>query len=356
MPPRKKLVRKDVIRLARQKLWTDIGKALDSYEKHVYGDLALGSKRTSKETPAEIEDATGALWLLGQHSDLLDETLARTGDITSVEEIEKILPPEPLKRRGTRTVRRTPVNDHIRGITDGKPSALAQRMVPSAREIAKRVDDDNAFDRGGSARAERDEVNPPNAYGLGSSEEKVLILIAQSAGGLTPAQLAIQITLKKRTIQNILTELKSRHYIIKDENHGKFRATEEGRVAIAGRYADLKKGAILEKLSETERKVLFAIGSKKKGITLSALSVMVPGVKKRTKQNILTALKTRELIEKIEDRFALTEYAREELKGKLERVARAVDPRVMTWIYSVLAFFCAVKATHGQSAAREADR
>jgi predicted transcriptional regulator len=141
----------------------------------------------------------------------------------------------------------------------------------------------------------------------------------QSAGGMTPTQLAIKVALKKRTIQNVLTMLKGIGFIIKDANHGKFRATEEGREAVKGRYAKLEKGAILNELSESEKKVLFAIASKKEGVTLSAISVMVPGITKRTKQNIITALKTRELIEKNDDRFALTEYAREELKGKLAK-------------------------------------
>jgi predicted transcriptional regulator len=293
MAARKKLVRKDVIRLARQKLWTDIGKALDSYEKHVYGDLALGSTRTSKKAPAVIEDATGAPWLLGQHADLLDEALARPGDISTVEEIEKILPPEPPKRgRGTR--KRTPVSDHLRG-------------------------DDGSEGRAGAPQAELEETRSRHPDGLSTSEENVLILIVQSAGGMTPAQLAIKVALKKRTIQNVLTMLKGIGFIIKDANHGKFRATEEGREAVKGRYAKLERGAILAELSESEKKVLFAIASKKEGITVSAISVMVPGIKKRTKQNILTALKTRELIEKNEDRFVLTEHAREELKGKIEK-------------------------------------
>src|SRR4030095_4129137 len=104
-----------------------------------------------------------------------------------------------------------------------------------------------------------------------------------------------------------------------DTNQGNFRATEEGREAVKGRYTKRERGAILNELSESEKKVLFAIASKKEGVTLSAISVMVPGIAKRTKQNVITALKTRELIEKIENRFALTEYAREELEGKLEK-------------------------------------
>lgn len=282
----KKLVRKDVIRLARQKLWTDIGKALDSYEKHVYGDRALGSKRAPEGFPerASVETAMAA------YARRNVEAESREGDITSVEEIERILPPEDVIARGRKRVRkRSPVSDHIRGDKPADPYS-----TPPFSE--------------------------PNEAGLSASAEKVLILIVQSTGGMTPAQIAIKITkLKKRTIQNILTELKSWRYILKDENHGKFRATEEGKAAVKGRFVEMEKGAILEELSESERKVLFAIASKKEGVTLSAISVMVPNITKRTKQNIITALKTRELIEKNEDRFVLTEYARDELKGKLQK-------------------------------------
>lgn len=288
----KKLVRKDVIRLARQKLWTDIGKALDSYEKHVYGDRALGSKRAPEGFPerASVETAMAA------YARRNVEAESREGDITSVEEIERILPPEDVIARGRKRVRkRSPVSDHIRGATD----PFQARTFSNAGE-------------GIPARTRHPD-------GLSASEENVLILIVQSAGGMTPAQIAIKVALKKRTIQNILTSLKSMRYIIKDANHGKFRATEEGREAVKGRFVDLEKGAILAELSESEKKVLFAIASTKEGLTVSAISVMVPGIKKRTKQNILTALKTRELIEKNEDRFVLTEYARDELKGKLQK-------------------------------------
>jgi predicted transcriptional regulator len=290
----KKLVRKDVIRLARQKLWTDIGKALDSYEKHVYGDLALMSTRAHKKTSidAGILDAAIRVGIDLDPDATLSEV--RPGDISSVEEIEKILPPEPPKRRGTRAKKPSPVSDHIRQVVHEEDDETEGRGVPS------------------------DRPSPPHGL-LGTSEEKVLVLIVQSAGGMTPAQIAIKVALKKRTIQNILTSLKSMRYIIKDANHGKFRATEEGKTAVKGRYIELAKGAILEKLSDSERKVLFAIASKKEGVTLSAISVMVPGITKRTKQNIITKLKTLELIEKNEDRFALTEYAREELKGKLAK-------------------------------------
>jgi predicted transcriptional regulator len=294
MAARKKLVRKDVIRLARQKLWTDIGKALDSYEKHVYGDRALGSKQklTTKESFEEVyyggKKLTADEWqeILDAVPDVKkiqdEETETREGDISTVEEIEKILPPEPTRSR-SRARKPSPVSEHIRG-EEASPQLLSDPV-----------------------------------HTLFASAEKVLILIVQSAGGMTPAQIAIKVALKKRTIQNILTSLKSQRFIIKDANHGKFRITEEGREAVRGRFMELEKGAILVELSESERKVLFAIASKKEGITLSAISVMVPGIKKRTKQNIVTALKTRELIEKQGDYFALTEHAREELKGKLEK-------------------------------------
>lgn len=297
MAGRKKLVRKDVIRLARQKLWTDIGKALDSYEKHVYGDLALTSKRTlTKEPYSPSKDPSSPF----VDADVADLDLTRPGDISTVEEIEKILPPEPKRSRG-RARKSSPVSDHIRG----------EEALPPANPFRART-----FANAGEGIPD---IVAHHPNGLGSSEEMVLILIAQSHGGMTPAQIAIKVALKKRTIQNLITSLKSQRYIIKDANHGKFRITEEGRGAIAGRDVTLERGAILNELSESERKVLFAIASKKEGVTVSALSVMVPGIKKRTKQNILTALKTRELIEKNEDRFVLTEHARYELAGKLEK-------------------------------------
>lgn len=331
MVARKRLPRKEVVRLARQKLWTDIGKAVDSYERHVYGDNALTApkKQSVKE---QFEEAYSELlkgkkltdkeWaeMLRAVPELLsisDEPEDREGDITDP---AAILPPESKKRRGSRARKTTPIGAHIRGETFSRAMGEARAEMNLGLESKRGSnDDDEDFDRGGAARAESEEVSVPNPMGLGTSEEKVLILIVQSAGGMTPAQIAIQIALKKRTIQNILTSLKSQRFIIKDENHGKFRATEEGKTAVKGRTSERVKGAILEKLSETERKVLFAIGSKKEGITLSAISVMVPGVKKRTKQNILTKLKTMELIEKNEDRYALTEHALDELKGKLEK-------------------------------------
>lgn len=307
MGSRKKIVRKDFVRLARQQLWIDLGRALDAYEKRVYGDLALHAKRKSfPVTDPELDAPDGAVvdgfervgdrW----HPTRDPEPEVREGDITDP---AALLPPESKKRsRGAR--KSSPVSEHIRG--ESEPERERERVEAFSRSM-------------GQARAEMNLGLPKSEAGLGTSEEKVLVLIVQSAGGMTPAQIAIQITLKKRTIQNILTSLKSQRFIIKDANHGKFRATEEGKTAVKGRYVEIKKGAILEKLSESERKVLFAIASKKEGVTLSAISVMVPGITKRTKQNIITALKTRELIEKNEDRFMLTAYAREELKGKLAK-------------------------------------
>lgn len=274
VPGTRHLAHNDVLRLARQGLMADISSAIERYEKRLYGERV--GRVTHEHVGSLVQDVTRTL-VNGSKT-----------DIDTMDEIAAILPPEaPAKRKG-RPRKTSGVSSHIRGEDLGDPPGIP--------------------------------APPPNAYGLGRSEERVLALIAQSprGEGLTPAQIAIQVALKKRSILNVLTALKSRLFIVKAEGN-KFRATEEGRAAVRGRCVPQEKGAILARLSESERRILFAIGSKDAGITSSALAVLVPGLAKRSRLNICTKLKTRELIEKQGDRFVLTAHAREELEGKLDK-------------------------------------
>jgi predicted transcriptional regulator len=145
---------------------------------------------------------------------------------------------------------------------------------------------------------------------LGKSEAMILTLIAQN-DGRTPAQLAIATTLRKRSIQNILTALKASGYIEKSDK--RFVATAEGKDAIKDTFVPLEKGAVLKTLSEGERALLFAIAACPSGATSAMLGAMLSAYKKRTRQNMQTTLKTRELIEKRGGRVFLSEAAREEI-------------------------------------------
>lgn len=292
----KKISARDRRRFAIQKLHNAIAHAVSAFEKDLYGvdwkPRELGPAQAVREAYQPVVDAM---------ADALEKKPSRlNGEKTtfdSVDEIRSVLPPEPPKVKGKRKVKRSSVMGHVTGELEH------EERYPLPLE----VDGDE------------------RSSGLGKSEEAILIRIVQSGSGLTPAQLSITSALRKRTVQNILTLLKAGAYI--DKVGKKYAALPAGARAVKGRAPPHTRGAILRELSESARRCLVAIASKDEGITWAALAVMTPGLAKRTRQNLITELKTRELVTKAGDRLVLTEDAREELAGMLERPLKGAELR-----------------------------